>query len=81
LGVERRLDRYYGEETDARQEGEIFRTLSTKFFFTTRRAFHSFSADGIATKVATAPTDPGGSRGRARWVSPIIGHALKEVIQ
>jgi hypothetical protein len=32
-------------------------------------------------KIATASANLGGSRGRARWVSPIIGHALKEVIQ
>ncbi len=52
-----------------------------RFFFTRGPGFHSFFADGIATNVATVLTDLGGSRGRARWVSPIIGHALKEVIQ
>ena len=80
LGVDYRLAAIM-ERKPARDKREKFRTLREKFFFTTRSALHSFSADGIATKVATALTDPGGSRGRARWVSPIIGHALKEVIQ
>jgi hypothetical protein len=35
----------------------------------------------FATRVATVLTDLGGTEDRARWVSPIIGHARKEVIQ